>query len=149
MCDYSLHAHPNRLAVAGETLISTRFSFGSMGFASAAEIANRQNQPTDTLLTAVCVPPGARLTLEGISPEMQLDLGVKETEEVTFTQLGCDAWAYRDAVRFHNGKEVLLQRLRERQRAVVLSLGGESDGRNEHEVRSEENAELFASRTWE
>lgn len=127
MCDYSLHAHPNRLAVAGETLVSTRFSFGSMGFASAVELANRELFHTDTMMTAVCVPPGARLILDDIPLELQHDLAVSPTEEVTFTQLGCDAWAYRDAVRFANGKEVLLQRLRERQRATVLSLASEQE----------------------
>jgi hypothetical protein len=126
MCDYSLHSHPNRLAEAGETLIATRFSFGSIGFASASELASRAALEFQTApLTAVCVPPGARLTLNDIPTHLQQELGVGETEEVTFTQLGCDAWAYRDAVRFSNGKQILLQRLNEKQRAVVLSLDSE------------------------
>ena len=47
MCDYSLHAVPNRLAVEGETLITHRFQTYTIGLASAAEIespsrANRE-----------------------------------------------------------------------------------------------------------
>lgn len=38
------------------------------------------------------------------------------------TQLSAGAFSYRDAVRFSNGREVLLQRLKEGQRAVVLCL---------------------------
>lgn len=126
MCDYSLHAHPNRLATTDETLIATRFSFGSMGFASAEELASRAALGTEaSLMTAVCVPPGARLRLSDMPAELQHELGVNQTEDVTFTQIGCDAWAYRDAVRFANGKEILIQRLREHQRAQVLALSSE------------------------
>jgi hypothetical protein len=126
MCDYSLHAHPNRLAQADETLILAHFSFGSKGFASAEELASRATLGSEaSMLTAVCVPPGARLRLSDMPIELQQELGVGHTEEVTFTQIGCDAWAYRDAVRFSNGKEILLQRLREQQRAHVLALSSE------------------------
>jgi hypothetical protein len=41
---------------------------------------------------------------------------------VTFTQLTAQPYAYRDAVRFSNGREVLLQKLEPGQRAIVLSL---------------------------
>jgi hypothetical protein len=153
MCDYSLHAQPNRLAKEGEHLILAIFRGGSRGFAAKNEYEQytpwqhqntkiewswsgvvgflrrqaikKPNQP----LTAVCVPPGARLRLEGIPVSMQKDLGLKSVETVTFTQLGCEAYTYRDAVRFDNGKEVLLQWLKERQQAVVLSLGDGSEQR--------------------
>jgi hypothetical protein len=38
MCDYSLLAIPNRLAVEGEPLVVHRFQTGAMGLAPAAEI---------------------------------------------------------------------------------------------------------------
>ena len=154
MCDYSLHAQPNRLAKEGEHLILAVFRGGSRGFAARDEyerhvpwrppldrpriewswdglirffkrsVAKQPQQP----LTAVCVPPGALLRLEGIPVPMQKDLGLKgSVETVTFTQLGCDAYTYRDAVRFENGKEILLQWLKEKQQAVVLSLGGDTE----------------------
>jgi hypothetical protein len=47
---------------------------------------------------------------------------VSETEEVTFTQISANAHSYRDAVRFRNGRQVLLQALREGQRVQVVSL---------------------------
>lgn len=148
MCDYSLHAQPNRLAREGEELTLAIFRGGSRGFAARDDFERHTpwQQPErpkiewswDALkrllkrktgtqpkqpLTVVCIPPGAQLRLESIPLSMQKDLGVKSTETVTFTQLGCEAYTYRDAVRFDNGKEVLLQWLKERQRAVVLSLG--------------------------
>ena len=147
MCDYSLHAHPNRLATTDETLIATRFSFGSMGFASAEELASRAALGSEaSMLTAVCVPPGARLRLNDMPIELQQELGVKATEDVTFTQIGCDAWAYRDAVRFSNGKEILIQRLREHQRAQVLALSSETEP--VVETKAEAPAPAFAQ-AWE
>jgi len=133
MCDYSLHAHPNRLAAEGETLVATRFSGGSMGFASPEELRSRSAWDIqEGKLTAVCVPPGARLLLDGIPQQMQQELGVTETEIVTFTQLGYEAFTHRDAVRFDNGREIRLQLLRENQRAIVLSLSNATD-REEHQ----------------
>jgi hypothetical protein len=147
MCDYSLHAHPNRLAVEGETLVVTRFTGGSKGFASLEEMRRRRNaedrsawqQLWDGIrswgrkpaacgpLTAVCIPPGAELLLEGIAPPLREMLGVSQTEHVTFTQLGYESYSYRDAVRFRNGREILIQRLSDHQTATVLSMGGEEE----------------------
>jgi hypothetical protein len=125
MCDYSLHAHPNRLAAEGETLISTRFPGGSMGFTSPTEtpctVSADRHHDAKTLV-AVCIPPGAQLVLENIPARLQQELSVSDTEFVTFTQLGLEAYTHRDAVRFENGREILLQRLNENQRARVLSL---------------------------
>jgi hypothetical protein len=42
MCDYSLMAIPNRLAVSGEELIVHRFEAGSVGLASAFDLRKRQ-----------------------------------------------------------------------------------------------------------
>lgn len=153
MCDYSLHAHPNRLATEGEKLVLTRFPAGSMGFTSQAELechqSWRRSQATPKFewswrgikayfqnlsaqrpigpMMAVCIPPGATLHLEDIPWMVQQVAGVSKDEEVTFTQLGCEAYTYRDAVRFRNGKEILIQRLSENQRATVVSLGGKPE----------------------
>jgi hypothetical protein len=71
---------------------------------------------------AICVPPGARLMLNEIPKKLQGEFGVGPNEEVTFTQLTAQPYAYRDAVRFSNGREVLLQKLEPGQRAIVLCL---------------------------
>jgi hypothetical protein len=150
MCDYSLHTFPNRLAVDGEELVVHRFGGASLGLASAADIAPpipatrcktarrtlwswavlkewfRAQQPrweVERRTPAVCVPPGATLMLKDIPKSLQRELGVAETEEVRFVQTSAEVNTYRDAVRFSNGRQVLLQGLREGQRATVLSLG--------------------------
>lgn len=53
---------------------------------------------------------------------LQREIDVRRTEEVTFTQITASPFRYRDAVRFRNGREILLQRLEEGQRVRVLSL---------------------------
>ena len=144
MCDYSLHATNNRLAVEGEELFVHRFYTGSKGMASKSDLAAlRSWQPapagssfwgkvfhhigeTVSLLSpgsqpekglpAVCIPPGARLSLS------RYKLGFDSPVEVTFTQITSEPFRYRDAVRFDNGEVVLLQKLALGERAVVLSL---------------------------
>jgi hypothetical protein len=71
---------------------------------------------------AVCIPPGARLLLSDIPEDVQNSVAVGASEEVTFTQLTATANTYRDAVRFSNGREILLQRLNKGQRVRVLQL---------------------------
>lgn len=74
----------------------------------------------------VCVPPGARLLLRDIPEKLQRELNLSSVEqEVVFTEL--ETTGYRDAVRFENGAEVLLQRLTEGMRVVVLTLSSEED----------------------
>jgi hypothetical protein len=141
MCDYSLMSFPNRLAQEGENLVSHRFQTGTMGLAAQADLQVEtarapappkgfwQNvkaffAPAERIrVTAVCIPPGARLLLMDISEELQDSIGVARAEEVIFTQITAAADVYRDAVRFRNGCEVILQRLREGQRVRVLALG--------------------------
>jgi hypothetical protein len=150
MCDYSLHTFPNRLAVDGEELVVHRFGGASLGLASATDVAPatpatrcngargkfwswpglkewfRAQQPkweAERRIPAVCVPPGATIILKDIPKSLQRELGVLETEEVRFVQTSAEVNTYRDAVRFNNGRQVLLQALREGQRAMVLSLG--------------------------
>ncbi len=146
MCDYSLMAVPNRLAREGEELVFHRFPTGSLGLAAPADVKRAvsrppvprtflerlkafftppQNQP----VCAVCIPPGATLTLIGIHPRAQRQFGVSAEETVTFTQITAAVHAYRDAVRFRNGREARLQDLYEglRARVVDLSLAEELD----------------------
>ena len=140
MCDYSLMAVPNRLAREGEQLVAHRFSTGSLGLASPADLkcaaephkAGRKtfwralieffDPPRTEPVPAVCIPPGARLQLQGIPAWQQKELGVTADEDVVFTQITAAANSYRDAVRFRNGREIRLQELREGQRVRVLDL---------------------------
>jgi hypothetical protein len=60
--------------------------------------------------------------LSDIPEDVQKSFSVAASEEVTFTQLTAIPHAYRDAVRFKNGREILLQRLNQGQRVRVLQL---------------------------
>ncbi len=141
MCDYSLNHFPNRLAQEGEMLVVHRFPSTTLGLASPVDFQVSAGAKSDRsrsgfwakvrgffilpevkIVPAVCVPPGAQLLLQNIPARLQEELNVRPDEEVVFTQLSADAFSYRDAVRFGNGREVLLQRLEEGQRALVLSL---------------------------
>jgi hypothetical protein len=95
---------------------------------------------------AVCVPPGAHLLLRDIPKNLQRQLDVQATEEVTFVQLSAEAYEYRDAVRFGNGREVLLQRLRHGQRVEVLSLCSDDNREEERQRREEEYRRIFVGR---
>jgi hypothetical protein len=70
----------------------------------------------------VCIPPGARLHVDGIPAPMQKQFGVNSREEVTFVQLTAEPFRYRDAIRFSNGQEVLLQKLADGLRLDVVSI---------------------------
>ena len=144
MCDYSLAGIPNRLAVAGEQLVVHRFSTGALGLASPSKDLVRlwfAKEPR-----AVCVPPGARLLLCDIAQDLQRQLGVGAIEEVVFVQLSATAYQYRDAVRFKNGCEVLMQKLRCSQQVDVLSLSSGDLQEEEHQKIEEEYRRIFASR---
>ena len=140
MCDYSLMAVPNRLAQEGEELVTYRFPTGSLGMASPHDVARavtaaapvRQsffsmlkeflNPPVACAVPAVCIPPGARLRVQGVPERLQHSLAVQPDEEVTFTQLSAAAHTYRDALHFANGRDVRLQELCEGMRVQVLDL---------------------------
>jgi len=144
MCDYSLCGIPNRLAAEGEELVVHKFSTGSMGLASPADLpvpeALREpaikktfwqslksffepsRQPA--VAPAVCIPPGAQLILKDIPADLQKQCRVSAEEDVLFTQLSADVNSYRDAVRFKNGYQMRLQDLREGMRVQVVSLAG-------------------------
>jgi len=143
MCDYSLMALPNRLAVSGEELVSHKFQTGAMGLVSSSDgqlldaaakpnglmqrIRRFLNPPQARQCTAVCVPPGARLVVRDITQQLQREVGVEgDAQEVVFTQTG-PGIGFRDAFRFNNGREISLQRLNEGQRVRVLSLSSIED----------------------
>lgn len=142
MCDYSLMGVPNRLAEEGEELIVYSFPTCSKGLTAPAElaVASPKKKARSLLweelksmlgfqqshsVAAVCIPPGARLILRDIPPDIQSSMGVGSTEAVTFTQLDLAENRYRDAVRFSNGSEISLQQLADRQRVTVVSLGSD------------------------
>jgi hypothetical protein len=132
MCDYSLMGVPNRLAREGEDLVLHEFRTGSRGLTPGTSVTNTDTQMRfgvkrlfgnlEPERVAVCIPPGARLLLSDIPENVQNSFAVGASEEVTFTQLTARANAYRDAVRFDNGREILLQRLNKGQRVRVLRL---------------------------
>ena len=131
MCDYSLMGVPNRLAREGEDLVVHEFWTGSRGLKPS--VTNTDTQMRFGVVkrlfgyperepVAVCMPPGARLLLSDIAEDVQNSLAVGPSEEVTFTQLTATANTYRDAIRFKNGREILLQGLNKGQRVRVLQL---------------------------
>jgi hypothetical protein len=151
MCDYSLHTYPNRLATDGEDLVIHRFGAGSLGLASPADLEHvvsaskiahgtlwcrakawfqgrNLTWEAEKRVPAVCIPPGSRLILRDIPKSLQRELGVGEVEEVAFVEITAEVNTYRDAVRFGNCRQALLQQLREGQRVKVLSTAaGELD----------------------
>lgn len=148
MCDYSLNSVPNRLARDGEELFVHRFVTGSIGLASHIDsdsdlamtmppkrtfwsalgefFGRLDSHPT----VAVCVPPGATLLVKDISERLRREFDIAFAEIVVFTQL-LGSRAHRDAIRFRNGNEILLQRLVPGQRVRVLALSGEEPERPE------------------
>jgi hypothetical protein len=139
MCDYSLMEFPNRLAVDGEVLVVHQFRSGSLGLVSPVERGNLQTKsghrkflmavkrlfclPEASPVSAVCIPPGARLVLHDISIEVQRELSLGPEEEVKFVQLSAAENHHRDAVRFKSGQTVRLQELKVDQRVEVVDLG--------------------------
>ncbi len=108
MCDYSLEAYLSRPAAEGEKLTLERFPSGSQGFTTG---------PSCDL--AVCVPADTHLLLEGIGETVRQACGVGAVEEVVMTRL--EGGPYKDAVRFSNGTEILLQRFDRGLTAVIVA----------------------------
>lgn len=139
---------PNRLAKGGEELIVYTFTSGAKGLAALSDLQGElipfpvQRKSLRSLLgkirsflqdvvanpdsaksvVAVCIPPGSLLLLRDIPERLRSNAGVRQVEEVTFTQISESSFAYRDAVRFRNGRAIILQQLQEGQRVRVLSL---------------------------
>ena len=109
MCDYSLEMYGSRPAREFERYETVRFPSGSIGLAAPGDCS-----------TAVCVQYDTRLRLENLPMPLQASLRLRPSEEVTFVRL--DHGAYRDGVRFANGKEISLQQLNSGVSAVVIQL---------------------------
>lgn len=150
MCDLFTDAIPNRLAVSGEELVVHRFEEGEVGMASASDLRIRQeyrrvqlhgfwpklkeffNAPAGPVIPAVCIPPGARLLVRDIPAQLQRECDLQSTvERAVFTQTTAAVNTFRDALRFHTGKEVLLQRFAEGQRVRVLHLSSAEERETE------------------
>jgi hypothetical protein len=147
MCDYSLCGIPNRLAVEREELVVYRFSTGSIGMASLADLRVceeiRKAVPRKTFWQAVkaffeepsqvaappavCIPPGAHLIVRNIPEDLQRRFRIGQEEAVVFTQLSSEFNSYRDAIRFRGDREIRLQDLREGMPVQVLSLESASE----------------------
>jgi hypothetical protein len=100
MCDYSLEFYRSRPAVNEEEYTLHRFRSGTLGFIAGTDCT-----------TAVCMPAGVRLHLEGLDKRLQRALCVGPTEEVVMIRLPFRDNFHCDGVRFGNGREVLLQSL--------------------------------------
>jgi len=129
MCDYSLEAYQSRPAAVGEKLTLLRFASGSMGFASGT-----------VCHTAVCIPAESKLLLEDIGESTQKELGVGAVEEGMLIRLSGSL--YKDAVRFSNGAEVLLQRLNCGLTVLVMTYGAELDQPSRSEPAAVNELEL-------
>ncbi len=119
MCDYSLQFIASRPAVVGDELVSTKFTNAiTGGFAAAAEPG-----------VAVCLLPGTEVAFDkeveyehGFFPNLRrakkLDGTVARFRHVNADQ----PYVHHDALEFPDGQVVLVTRLCEGQRAVVLQL---------------------------
>ena len=143
MCDYSLMMFPNRLATMGEELVAHRFRSGTTGFVSCSDFqiwqANRRSKniwqwlttafsPVDEPKTVVCIPPGARLRLEGCPEFINSDRSPLGSHGLaSFTELSAEANHHRDALRFDDGVVVFLGMLAEGQRVRILRLSSSEE----------------------
>lgn len=146
MCDYSQHGLPSRLACEGELLITYRFPTQLIGLASALDLdeAERQKRRVRRSRTwmsaikrwctrdveagripAIFIPPGARLRMTHIPAALRTRWALRPVEDVWFTQTGDDPEQFRDAIRFGNGRLLVLQTLPESICFMVLSLGSD------------------------
>lgn len=143
MCDYSLFTIRNRLAEEGEELVVHRFETGARGFASVKDlelptgkkeekhcwwssVKNWLSSISSPPVSAICIPPGARLLLTNVPTEAQEALDIGPSEIAVFTEISNRSYSYRDALILSNGTQVLLQDLAKGTRAVVLSLSSDA-----------------------
>lgn len=109
MCDYSLEIYGSRPAKASERYVTTRFPSGSIGLTATGDCA-----------TAICVQYETTMVLESIPKDVQTALSLRDIEEATFIRL--DHGAYRDGVRFRNGREISIQQLSVGVGAIVTTV---------------------------
>jgi hypothetical protein len=119
MCDYSLQFIASRPAVVGDKLVSTKFVNAiTGGFAAVGEPS-----------AAVCLLPGTEVAFEqeveyehGFFPNLKRAKKL-EAKVARFRQINMDQpHVHHDALEFPDGQIVLVTRLCEGQRAVVLQL---------------------------
>lgn len=139
MCDYSLMSFPNRLARDGEELVIYQFACGAKGLTTPMneQEAGNSRKPerrnvwqsfwnslvrSSDSAVAVCIPDGARLMILDVPKRLQREFSIHPSEAVTFVQLSASSFEYRDAIRFRNGQQILLQGLQEGQKFRVLDL---------------------------
>jgi hypothetical protein len=125
----SLQRVAERLACEGEILVTYRFRTGSVGLASPVGMdgargvghqswwsawkrkMSRFLRSDDT--AAVRVSPGKRLRVNSVPDDIRQEFDVGVTENVNFVQLNAEVCRDRDAIRFGNGRHILLQRFGE------------------------------------
>jgi len=119
MCDYSLHHVATRPAKIEDKLVVTKFSNSiTRGFAAVGE-------PN----VAVCLLPGTEIAFDqNVECEPSFGIGILPNKKIgqrlaRFRQINMDnTVTHHDAFEFPDGKVVLLTRLCEGQRAMVLQL---------------------------
>ena len=148
----SLQRVTERLACEGEILVTYRFPTGSVGLASPVGmdgvIGNvprswwsrwkrrmRRFVGSDET-AAVRVSPGKRLRVNSVPDEIREEFDVGVTENVNFVQLKEEACGDRDAIRFGNGRHILLQRFGEGIWFEVLADGSNDSHPNEEPEES-------------
>jgi hypothetical protein len=109
MCDYSLEMYRSRPAAIGEQYTLHRFRSGTLGFVDPADCT-----------TAVCLPAGAHLRLQGISRRLQQTFCLGPAAEAVMIRFPYGARLHRDGLRFANGREFLLQGLNPGASALLL-----------------------------
>lgn len=165
VCDYSLYAIRQRLACEGDELVTYRFETGSIGFAGVSDVEQQAARlhaarglfgrvidwlrlGNTSCVTAVCMPPGARVELDATSVRRQDNIGLQPQCEATFDEITPESFMYRDALRLGDGRVLLLQSLPEGVRAKVLSLGSNAGVMDEAVLlhRFEEEERIYARR---
>lgn len=141
MYDYSLMMIPNRLAIEGEELVAHRFQSGSLGLVSCFDYDRWLNQRSKSIwqrfkawcsadsepTPVVCIPPGARLRVDGLPEILKEQFELTSTEEATLIELSAEVNSHRDALCFDNNAVVPLELLTEGQRIRVLQLSSRED----------------------
>lgn len=142
MCDYSLMTFPNRLANEGETLVTHKFSTGSIGFVSPLDLCAPSPvrpqcvdvsfwskvrgwfaaPPAGSPIPAVCVPPGARLKVQSVPMNVRRVFRAEPGDDVVFTEITATWGQFRDGLRVQHNQEILLQSLGEGFEVRVIDL---------------------------
>lgn len=142
MFDSSESGSLSRLARSGELLLTYRFQNMRIGLASAKDVESSPRFAVErrvrtwwfartqrsgvrgksNSIPPVHISPGTLLRMSHIPPELRRRLALQNVEDVCFFQHAGDCEFYRDAVRFSNGSEVLLQSLPEGVHFVPFSM---------------------------